>query len=147
MKKNIILLILLLFISLNVAAQGRKNKEKIKALKIAFLTQELNLTAEVAQQFWPVYNTHEENLDLLRNKGRAAIRKQLKNDGGFEGLSEEDAKIFVKNKLDLDNQILLEKMSFTKKIAKVLTYKQILKLQLSERDFARELMRKYRKKP
>jgi len=147
MKKNTLPFVLLLFVTLNVTAQVRKNKEKIKALKIAFLTEELQLTSSVAQKFWPIYNDHEKRLDALRNKGRITIRQKLKNSGGFEGLHEDEAKSFVKNKIDLDTKILQEKKQFTEKISQVLSYKQILKLQLSEREFARELMRKYSRRP
>ena len=43
--------------------QGKQDKnewmEKMKAEKIAFITTELNLSAEEAQTFWPVYNKVE----------------------------------------------------------------------------------------
>jgi hypothetical protein len=32
-----------------------KRQEKIKALYVAYITQELNLTADEAQKFWPVH--------------------------------------------------------------------------------------------
>ncbi len=47
---------------------------------------------------------------------------------------------------NFDEKELAQKKEFLTKISKILSYKQILKLQLSEREFARELMRKYRKK-
>ena len=34
----------------------RRTKEKIKALKVAHITNELDLTSKEAQQFWPIYN-------------------------------------------------------------------------------------------
>ena len=36
--------------------QRKKDFERIKAEKIAFITSELDLTPEEAQVFWPVYN-------------------------------------------------------------------------------------------
>ncbi len=144
--KKILTLTLLLFVCLNIAAQKRKNREKIKALKIAFLTQELNLNTDVAEKFWPIYNEFQDNLDALRRKGMSDIRLKLKNAGGFEALTEKESKTFVQSKINLDKKELAEKEKFLAKVSKVLSYKQILKLQLSERDFARKLMRKYRKK-
>lgn len=35
-------------------------EEKIKALKVAFLTSRLNLSTAEAQVFWPVYNTYQD---------------------------------------------------------------------------------------
>jgi Spy/CpxP family protein refolding chaperone len=36
-------------------ADGGDKGEKIEALRIAFITQELQLTPQEAQKFWPVY--------------------------------------------------------------------------------------------
>lgn len=145
MKKYILIVLILLFSTITIHAQKGKNKEKIRALKVAFLTQELNLDTETAQKFWPIFNEHENNLDLLRRKGMTDIKQKLKNAGGFEALSEDDAKVFVQSKINLDKKELAEKEKFLSKVAKVLSYKQILKLNLSQREFARKLMRKYRR--
>lgn len=39
-----------------------QNGEKIKALKIAFITQRLQLTPEEAQKFWPIYDQYDNEL-------------------------------------------------------------------------------------
>ncbi|PWG05120.1 hypothetical protein [Polaribacter aquimarinus] len=145
MKKYILIILVLVLSTVTINAQKRKNKEKIKALKVAFLTQELNLDTKTAQKFWPLYNEHENNLDVLRRKGMLDIKNKLKNAGGLEALTEEESKFFVQSKIKLDKKELVEKEKFLEKISKVLSYKQILKLQLSQREFARKLMRKYRK--
>ena len=40
----------------NDAETLEKKKEKIEAMKVAYLTNELELTVEESQAFWPVYN-------------------------------------------------------------------------------------------
>jgi hypothetical protein len=35
-----------------------QRQQEIEALKVAFISRELNLTPEEAQQFWPVYNQY-----------------------------------------------------------------------------------------
>ena len=39
-----------------------QKSEKIQALKIAFITQKLELSADEAQKFWPVFNRYETDL-------------------------------------------------------------------------------------
>jgi len=39
--------------------------EKIEALRIAFISQKLNLTPEEAQKFWPVYNAYIADIKAL----------------------------------------------------------------------------------
>ncbi|MCW3092066.1 MAG: hypothetical protein JWP81_3135 [Ferruginibacter sp.] len=60
----------ILVISLSIAgfagAQNNQPSEKrqqdIEALKVAFISRELNLTPEEAQKFWPVYNQYAKEL-------------------------------------------------------------------------------------
>ena len=60
------LLILLLFTSLGFSQGFRDKKEKIKALKIAFISQKLSLTTEQAEKFWPIYNKYEDKIVALK---------------------------------------------------------------------------------
>lgn len=60
----------LLMLAQQVHAQPNQQsaKDQIEALRIAFISQQLNLTPEEAQRFWPVYNAYRaESEVLLRN--------------------------------------------------------------------------------
>jgi len=145
MKKQLFTTLILVFLCTNFLAQkNKKSKEKIKAFKVSYLTQELNLTSEIAEKFWPVYNKHQENLDTLRSKGIVKIRKRIRSAGGFDAFTEEASKSFVISKIILDKKILIEKEKFLTNVSKILSYKKILKLQISEREFTRKLMQRYR---
>ena len=70
---NRILLILVLFVfSLPVWAQdGKLTEEKRKefeAQKVAFFTQEMNLSPEEAAVFWPLYNEMQQKMTEQWNK-------------------------------------------------------------------------------
>lgn len=68
MKKFILLIALSVFgIAFLKAQDGNTGKrgEKIQALKIAFITQKLELTSEEAQKFWPVYGQYENEIKSL----------------------------------------------------------------------------------
>ena len=60
--KNIKILttLLLLFSLMGFTQDDPSKKEKIKALKTAFITTELDLTSAEAEKFWPIYNAFEE---------------------------------------------------------------------------------------
>ena len=60
MKNKILALALLLTTFLSFGQHNKESREKIKALKVAYLTQELKLNAIEAQQFWPLYHKHEK---------------------------------------------------------------------------------------
>jgi hypothetical protein len=60
------LLSLLLLFCLPAMAQKDKIRERIKAQRIAFITQRLALTPDEAQKFWPVYNQFSDELDGVK---------------------------------------------------------------------------------
>lgn len=55
-----------------VSAQENPNQqgEKVQALKIAFITQKLQLTSTEAEKFWPVYNQYENEIKSLRSNNQ-----------------------------------------------------------------------------
>ncbi|HEY8396824.1 MAG TPA: hypothetical protein VIK80_02720 [Flavihumibacter sp.] len=83
----------------------RGGRERLEALKIAYLTKELNLTAEEAQKFWPVYNQYIAEMRKLRQDTRGdeitreekllSIRKKYQSSFG-KTLSPERANHFFK---------------------------------------------------
>ncbi|MFD2528767.1 MULTISPECIES: sensor of ECF-type sigma factor [Polaribacter] len=145
MKKYILLLTIILTSFSSIAQHTKESRKKIKALKTAYLTEELQLTSSEAEKFWPLYNKHEEKIDFLRNKGRIEYKKKIKEAGDLSKLEESDAKKLVLLRLELENEIASEKEDFNTKVSKFLSYRKIMKLHISEREFARKLMRKYGK--
>jgi Spy/CpxP family protein refolding chaperone len=67
---------------------SEKKQQNIEALKVAFISKELDLTPEEAQKFWPVYNQYSKemittfkagNEDVLdRDEKVLNIRKRYK---------------------------------------------------------------------
>ena len=72
MKKIVLIATILLgFFSVAIAQDDpgndeTKRQEKIKALYVAYITQELNLTADEAQKFWPVHTQFENELKTVK---------------------------------------------------------------------------------
>jgi hypothetical protein len=62
------LLVILLFTIISATGFSQKGKfgANIQALKIAYITRELNLSADEAQKFWPVYYTYFDELKKAR---------------------------------------------------------------------------------
>ena len=61
-KLKLITLFVAYLLSTNSYCQKRKNINniRVKAYKIAYITDQLNLSAKEAENFWPVYNAHEK---------------------------------------------------------------------------------------
>lgn len=46
----------------NPSESTEKKQQNIEALKVAFISKELDLTPEEAQKFWPVYNQYSKEM-------------------------------------------------------------------------------------
>src|SRR6476469_10296781 len=68
MKKLFLALSFLFLANYICIAQADQEKRfnRIEALKIAYITRELNLTHDESQKFWPVYNAYFEEIKSAR---------------------------------------------------------------------------------
>lgn len=147
-KLRYILPILALFTSVAISAQRikKQDKDKIKAYKIAYITDQLNLSSSEAQKFWPIYNRHEETLDKLRKEENSNIRKLLKNNEEIDGVSESDAESIVTSMSKIIDRKHSANREYFQKLKKVLPFKKILKLHIAERQFKRKLFENLKKR-
>lgn len=149
MKKRILFYGLLLLSFSTLVAQNDKYEtkhERIKALKISFLTYQLNLSSKEAALFWPVYNKYSQKLHQLERVDKHNLFSMLKKPGGLETISEPDAKALFNKLIQLDAEIYKTKTAFNAKLTSVLSYSKILVLKAAEKKFLRNLMKKYKNK-
>lgn len=136
--KTVHTLIFTLLVSASVFAQ-KFDREKIKALKIAHITEQMALTTEEAQKFWPIYNANQEAEQKLRET--SVEKRKQKNP---EDLSESEAKALLlemarieREKADLHSQMLNELLD-------ILPAKKILLLLQAERSFKRKMFEEFK---
>ncbi|NEN24846.1 hypothetical protein G3O08_15190 [Cryomorpha ignava] len=142
MKLNIVIIALLSFFQLTLA-QGqnpdkRTARTDIEAQKVAFITSELNLTPQEAQEFWPMYNAYRTDLQKLR-KGeimRQSDRLQSDSKLSDKELDAEMKKEFAndRHKIDLDEK-------YYELFKTVLPVSKVVAFYKAERDFKRELLK------
>ena len=137
---------LFLLLSVTIYGQNERLKEKkdqIKAMKVAFLTSELNLTPDEAEKFWPVYNTYDDKQFELRHQKMKTCSKKL-NDGSLDNMSDKEALAFLNQIESTDEELYSIRKKFNSAVRNILPPTKILKLRKSELDFDRKLLQKYR---
>lgn len=118
---------------------GERLKE-IKAQKSAYITSRLELTPEQAQQFWPIYNEMDEKQDALRKE----MRELHKNAKGDSTLTEAEAsQIIEKGLQNRQKELDLEK-AYAERFKKSIGAVKTLKLKKAERDFNKEVLKRFR---
>ena len=81
--KKIYFILTMILTSLGAFAQQEeqlegKKQQDIEALKVAFISKELQLTPEEAQQFWPVYNQYSNEMKTAVSDDQDIIERDEK---------------------------------------------------------------------
>ena len=146
MKTKILFPIIFLLVTSLSFSQGFKEKrEKVKALKVAYITEQLELTTDEAQKFWPIYNAFDEKQSELRHEKMRSILDRFKP-GNVEKLSEKDASNSLAQMEKIEEDLFNLKKKFIKDLQGVISAKKIIKLKKAEEDFNRELLKQMREK-
>lgn len=117
--------------------------KEIKAQKTAYLTTKLGLTSEEAQRFWPVYNEFDEAREKLRREMREVMRTGRRSG---EPMTEATAEQLLAKGLSIRERELALERTYKDRFVKVIGAVKTLELHKAERDFQREVLRRYRER-
>jgi hypothetical protein len=120
MKRYILILFVMFGCFSGIKAQDLNDTraEKIQSLKIAFITQKLQLTTDEAEKFWPIYNQYDNEIQNV----------QLDNRNG--------------NVIDKDERLLNIRKKYASSLEKVIGPQKVNKLFIAESDFRAILIRR-----
>lgn len=143
--RTTLIIFLSFWISISSMAQGRGNRSDIekryRTQRIAFITDNMQLSAEEAQNFWPLYRELEAEKDKLANEMhqyRATFPEKEVD------MTEEEALDFL---AFLDNHTIAMtqlNIDYHKKFLKVISAKQLLLLHNAENGFRRHLLQEFK---
>jgi hypothetical protein len=109
--------------------QREARREKMESMKIAHITQKLNLDPKTAEVFWPVYHQYENEMRGVMQEARG-----MKQDGQLNAeqqLMEEQKALDIKKK-------------YTTQFNKILRPEQVTNLFQAEKEFRQMLMKRAR---
>lgn len=135
MNNRIILLAFFVLISSTlVIGQDRQRRhgeisEKLKAQKIAFIVESLELTADESEKFWPIYNEYKSEMKALH------MDAQFSSD-----MSEEQAQKLLNDRLEIDRKLIAVKETYNKRFLEVISAKKLVKLSYVDRRFKHNML-------
>ena len=145
MKKHLFLYCIIFLSAITISSAQKKdgkNYEKIKTLKINYISSELNLTPEVAEKFWPIYNEYEKVNRKLRSTKIRNIKHEIEQYGSIDSLTNEKAIELSNNFMKIIDTYAENKRTTFNKLSTFLTPQQLLKLHFVEMDFNQKVLRK-----
>ena len=148
MKIRNVLSVCLLLLSVTFYAQNgnlKQKKEQLKAMKTAFITNEIGLTSAEAEKFWPVYNAYDNKQFELRQRKLKAFQQRI-NDGSINAMSDKEATSFLTQMEDTEEELFQLRRRLIENLRGIISPLKIIKLKKAEEDFNRKLLRQYRNK-
>jgi len=142
MKKLALIAIMAIAIVSTTFAQdgerGKSGKERIESLRIAFLTEKLELTPEESQNFWPIYREMTSKIRSVQKEGRVSKEKMMT-------LTDAEAEALILNRFETEEKVLALKREYFKKLQTAIPPRKIAMLQPLEKRFKQRLLNRVRK--
>ncbi len=137
MRKIGYIIIALLTLAVAAKAQPGKRMERVRAIKVAYITDKLELTTEQSAKFWPIYNRFEdERLDIVRQYRRGA---------NTDPATDESMRS-VDDDIEMHEKMLALRKKYKDEFLKVITAKQLATLIDAEREFKKMLLQQLKER-
>lgn len=128
-------------------ADEQDMKDRVEAYRAQFITEQLALTPEEAQQFWPVYNEYRRKLDAIQHE---RVRQHFRDKGQqkeeLSSMSEAEIYQMVETEMDRQQELLNLRREYHKRFDQVLPIRKVAMLYRAEADFQRRLIRRLRER-
>ncbi len=135
----------MLLISLNAWGQNESPRfqeamAKMKAERVSFLTEKLQLTVDEAEKFWPVYNEYlTKREEMMWGK-----RQKMHRDFDPSQLTEEELNNMLNDILDQEVKLAQLKKDYFVKLKVILPTKKVLTLHRVEQEFMNHMLNQIR---
>ena len=129
------IIIIFLFFSKGYSAFAQAAKDKVEALRVAYINEHVGLTSAESEKFWPVYNEYNDKIKAIRRN----LRQSYKNRS--ENLSDKEADqlsvLFVQSKqaeADVHKQ-------YYEKLKTIIGSKKLVLLHQAEEEFRMKVIK------
>ncbi|MCL9805268.1 sensor of ECF-type sigma factor [Flavobacterium amniphilum] len=143
MKKTYTLFLLLLTV-FAFGQDAEERIERVKALRIAYISDQLDLTPEEAQKFWPLFNQFDDKQTELHKQKRQLMIKL--RPGNATTLSEKESAKLIEEDERIENQMQQNKRQLAKDLQGVIPNQKILMLRQIEIEFKQKLLKQIQKR-
>jgi hypothetical protein len=110
--------------------------EKINNAKIAFITDNVKMSTEQAQRFWPIYTEHEARKRELRHKA-----KQFR-DENIGSMTDEQIQAGLESRLANRQRELDAEKEYMERYLRVISPRQLAQFYRAEREFTQLLLQR-----
>ncbi len=135
LKKGLFITVFMLSVIIT-KAQDQTRKEKMEALKIAYITEKLELGVVESQKFWPIFNNYQKDKKALHS-----IKKEDQKPN-LDEMSDQEIDNFINEIIKQQQTILDLRREYIAKFKTVLPVRKVAKLLEAEKGFRKEILKR-----
>lgn len=118
------------------------DRERLETLRVAFMTERLELTAEEAERFWPVFRASQNSIEEIRKSLEAIhIALEESTDSNKAWLEEQLDEIF-----ELRSSELVAERAMIEEAAEIIGLERAMKMPALEGQFRHRIMEELQKR-
>jgi len=137
-KSLFVVSVILFSYSISIGQDMADRKEKIEAQKITYITDQLQLTPQEAQQFWPLYNEFQVKKEEFKEAKRLNMREYHQQS---MNLSDERIEEIVDGYIEIELKLAELQKEYHIKYKSVLPVEKVIKLYQAENQFKQFLLK------
>ena len=92
-------------------------RKDLRAMKMQVIGQNMSLSEEEGQKFWPIYNHYVKDLQEVNNQKYALLKQYAEM---WARMSDQDAMIYVRHWLEVDAQVQALRLKYVPTVSQVL---------------------------
>jgi len=123
--------------------QEEQRFERLQSMKVAYITEELQLTPAEAEKFWPLHNEFEAKRREIAKAMMHEPQKERRPD--FENMSDEQISEHITLRFKEERAMIDLQEEYYDKYRKVLPLKKVAKYYESEKRFRSHLLNQIKK--
>ena len=132
MKKNILILTMALLTWGMAYGQKGPVQNRVEAQRVAFITEQLNLTPDESAKFWPLYNEFKAK--------QKKVRADARTDSFIMDVSDAEAEKIIADRLVSEAQILELKKVYFKRLMEAIPPRKLVRLPTVEMQFNKKVL-------
>lgn len=106
---------------------------RIESIKINYITEKMNLSAEESDKFRPLYSQYQRELNTVLHEKRQNMMN-----------SQKSSQDIINDNFDYDSKILSIKKHYNQEFSRILSPDKLKQLWVSEREFNDEMIQRLR---
>lgn len=117
-------------------------QDKMKAERVAYLTEAMGITSSEAEKFWPIYN----EMDAERKSSFGKVMRSFKalNDAVKAGKPEAEISELLSNYLKANAASRAVELKYVPRFNKILSVEKVAKLFVGEEEFRRQQIHRWK---